>query len=891
MKPPSIPTIASIVFASRLKNGSAKIFAAALLCAGGINIHAVEPVTRQIFSSGDSSHRFTVTVLSEGYRETEQEQFFQDATNLVSSFFSAEPFREYQNYFNAQAVFVPSIESGSDHPAYPVTRNTFFNSSYDNNDRLLTIPTGAEGVGKVTSILKAAAPGTDLSVVLVNDLVYGGSGGAVVVVSKSAFAPEILIHESGHTLAGLGDEYTDASSYIPPSEPPNTTRQTDRNKIKWNAWISTNTPIPTPALAEFESLVGLFEGAQNRTTGWYRPRLDCGMRTLGKPFCEICRETLVKSISGKTRLIDGFAPQSLVQVVRSLEPLSFEVTPLAPSTHSLEMQWFLDDAPIPDATNNAFILDPDSLPKGSHHVRVELRDPTDWVRNDPANSLKQSLDWRIDKQFPEATRPTVKILSPAQGARLTDSLVTISGVSADNIAIAQVLYQIGDVPFVPVAGTTSWNTAAQLLPGRNVVRVKSLDISGNESLVQTRVLNYVAVSPLQLLVNGEGSISGASNGQLLEIGRMYRLTARPAAGHLFAGWNGGIVADSAQLSFVMQSNLALNASFVVNPFLTSQGEYVGLFRNDEAVDVDTSGLIRIKVRRDGSFSGRLSMVDRDFPFAGKFRWDKQTELLVKRTGTTPLQLEMVLDENSKRIQGTLSETNWQASLRAEFASPSDPAWIGQRFTIALPGEVTDSSSLGDSIGSIAVGAKTLRASGVLANGNRFTQSISLGQAEWPLFWRGRGGGMALGWVENGSIETAPFTGEIDFLKRPSASFYSDGVNLRSQIQASLFQRPLIATDRVLEFTRSNMIFEGGNLAEPFAAEIFLQSQNRLTLSETNSASLRLNLQTGLLNGSFRHPVSGSKALVYGVLLQNQTNVAGLFLGTNETGRITLEVIE
>ena len=50
-------------------------------------------------------------------------------------------------------------------------------------------------------------PNVDELVMLVNDPRYGGSGGSVAVASASA--PEIALHELGHSFAGLADEYVD----------------------------------------------------------------------------------------------------------------------------------------------------------------------------------------------------------------------------------------------------------------------------------------------------------------------------------------------------------------------------------------------------------------------------------------------------------------------------------------------------------------------------------------------------------------------------------------------------------------------------------------------------------------------------------------------------------
>src|SRR5437868_13838516 len=112
-------------------------------------------------------------------------------------------------------------------------------------------------------------PKCHLPVLLVNDATFGGSDGfdktAVTYVGPNI--SQVLPHETGHVLANLGDEYTDDAYVFPDTEEPNTT--TNTTGIKWAAWISPGTPLPTPPTGPYLTTVGLFEGAHYHSTGWY----------------------------------------------------------------------------------------------------------------------------------------------------------------------------------------------------------------------------------------------------------------------------------------------------------------------------------------------------------------------------------------------------------------------------------------------------------------------------------------------------------------------------------------------------------------------------------------------------------------------------------------------
>ncbi len=249
-----------------------------------------------LLTNGPAGRRINIVFLSEGYSTNQLARFSVDATRVLTNLLATLPLRAYSNHFNAFAISVPSNQSGSDHPSTGSYRDTYFNSTYDSSGipQLITI----DGVGRsrLNSLLGTYMPQYDIVALIVNDTAYGGSGGFPLMASVNNSSAEIAIHELGHSFAGLGDEYSSAYPGYPDIEEPNTTRQTNRALIKWTSWILPTTLVPTPAVSSNGTVVGLFEGAHYHTTGWFRPKLNCKMRSLGVAFCEVCSETLVKSV-------------------------------------------------------------------------------------------------------------------------------------------------------------------------------------------------------------------------------------------------------------------------------------------------------------------------------------------------------------------------------------------------------------------------------------------------------------------------------------------------------------------------------------------------------------------------------------------------------------------
>jgi len=371
-------------------------------------------------TNGPASNRLCIVFLSEGYTSAETNLFLSNCTNAMNSYFGGgaytgeEPFVEYSNYFNVYAVFTNSAQAGSDHPFYSTTKTTAFNSTYDViNDYVITIPAGATGQGLVDGfITNNATPWATakyrLPVLLVNEsFKAGGSGGSTAIASTGGNFQPILVHESAHVLAGLGDEYeADPGGFdftALPAEP-NTTTNTLLANIPWKLWIDTNsTPIPTPNDSEYFETVGLFQGAHYNSINWYRPRQNCRMRSVstGIPFCEVCREALVKVFYSKLRAIDAVAPTNASLTLVATQAVNFSVTPLEPLTHTLSIQWQTNGVNVPGATNTGYTFDPTSVTNGSYTLRAIVHDDTPWVRNDPTHLLTSTNVWNLTVALPQ----------------------------------------------------------------------------------------------------------------------------------------------------------------------------------------------------------------------------------------------------------------------------------------------------------------------------------------------------------------------------------------------------------------------------------------------------------------------------------------------------------
>ncbi len=355
-----------------------------------------------IVNNGSPDNRVDIAVLGDGYAAGELAKFSTDVDNLIAGFLGEEPLREYRNYFNVHRIDVVSNESGVDHPADGIFHDTALGAYYDCFDIPRLICIDQQAVQNVVSSTLSQNE-REIIIVLVNDSEYGGSGGAVAVASTHAAMIDLLLHEFGHSFAGLADEYIFNpppcnTSTIEPSEP-NVTRETDRNAIKWNTgggppqgWIEHSTPVPNTGTVD--GVPALYEGAKYCATGVYRPTYDSAMRSLGEPFEAINEEQLVLTVYGLVSPLDTSGPANSSLSITANEAVNFSASPQAPRTHGLSVSWLVDG--VQRASGASFALNGADIGVGSFSVTVVVNDETGKVRHDPTALLRDNRTWQVE---------------------------------------------------------------------------------------------------------------------------------------------------------------------------------------------------------------------------------------------------------------------------------------------------------------------------------------------------------------------------------------------------------------------------------------------------------------------------------------------------------------
>ncbi len=268
------------------------------------NKPSVTAQVKEIFKNTPPDGGVDIAVIAEGYTEKEIKKFYDDARKLAESLFTHEPFKSYRNRINVYAVAAVSLEKGISMPHKDDWKKTAVGSHYYTfyEPRYLTTP-NVFSVRDYASLVPY-----DAIYILANTLEYGGGGiynfYALASAGSKRAKDEVIVHEFGHSFAGLADEYFREGAdvldamYDIKQEPwePNITSLVNFD-IKWKTDLNPSTPVPTPVNEENKSKLGVFEGGGYLTKGMFRPAFDCRMRTNeAKAFCPVCTKSVEKVI-------------------------------------------------------------------------------------------------------------------------------------------------------------------------------------------------------------------------------------------------------------------------------------------------------------------------------------------------------------------------------------------------------------------------------------------------------------------------------------------------------------------------------------------------------------------------------------------------------------------
>lgn len=214
----------------------------------------------------DAPQAVRIAVLAEGYLESDRDRFDEHFGRVRDAILATEPFSservEVVSHFRASNARLTTGERGD--------------TAYQGYVRAGSISIG-DAHARMFGDIEAA--GADYAVMLFNSRVAAGSArfGVAMLTADRADAGNVALHELGHTIGGLADEYCagTCSADWTGGQHPAPNYSAVGQPLKWQHFVMADILGPP------------VEGAGRYARGVYRPARNTKMRSVAQPFSPV----------------------------------------------------------------------------------------------------------------------------------------------------------------------------------------------------------------------------------------------------------------------------------------------------------------------------------------------------------------------------------------------------------------------------------------------------------------------------------------------------------------------------------------------------------------------------------------------------------------------------
>ncbi|MDG2292656.1 MAG: M64 family metallopeptidase [Phycisphaerales bacterium] len=342
---------------------------------GSVNVETIH-------DSGDPTNRLDFVFVGDGYTATEIPAYMNMAQDRADFILDFKPFDQYQNWINIHRVDVISAESGIDND--PANGNIDVDTAM--NMYLADGTTGGDlllmedwSLGHAYANL---APDADCIVAAGNTITWCGAGTHLDIATfcgSNSYTDQIMMHEIGHSLMHLADEYINDGVTHTGGELPHrnisimNAEEMSVTSAKWAHWLGYSLPGI--------GIHNTYEGGHFCEFGIYRPSLDSLMNWLENPLNGPGIEGAILQMHLAVDPIEAVSHADLFVDANVI--LSADI--LHPNGHQLEITWRVNGDVV--ATGSSTLdLGSITLPAGANLVQLTVVDPNPLVRDERLRS-------------------------------------------------------------------------------------------------------------------------------------------------------------------------------------------------------------------------------------------------------------------------------------------------------------------------------------------------------------------------------------------------------------------------------------------------------------------------------------------------------------------------
>lgn len=330
------------------------------------------------------------------------------------------------------------------------------------------------------------------------------------------------------------------------------------------------------------------------------------------------------------------------------------------------------------------------------------------------------------------------------------------------------------------------------------------------------------------------------------------------------------------------------------------GTFSGLVIQTNALSPESSGFLSLALNLPGTFTAKLTMGGVRSTFNGQFDVAGNATNAITQGKSNPLQviLQLIQTGGTNQIVGTVSDGVFTSQVLADlggFGKGFHCPYAGKFTFVVPPADPMDPNApQGFGYGTLTI-SKTGKGKlqGVLGDGTTIsaTAPVSL-NGIWPfldLLYSKKG--LSLGRIAFSG--TNIIDAALDWVKPPlpTEHFYSGGFTTSVALTGSTYIPPKHGG---LTIAGTNVVtLGGGNLASNLVKTVVVDTFGNATILSPGSDKLALFVvpTSGFFGGSFMDTAIKKLPIFFnGQVVQTNLFGGGFFLGTNESGFVTIEPV-